>query len=39
MEAEYEAPENPDLTIYGDQESPETAAVRVIAKLIEREYL
>jgi adenylylsulfate kinase len=39
MEAEYEAPENPDLIVHGDQESAEAAASRVIAKLTEREYL
>jgi adenylylsulfate kinase len=38
-QAEYEAPEHPDLTIHGDRESPETAARRLIAKLIERDYL
>jgi adenylylsulfate kinase len=39
VQAEYQAPENPDLTIHGDRENTEVAAGRIIAKLIEREYL
>ena len=39
MQAEYEAPEHPDITIYGDRESAEAAAAKVIAKLIDRECL
>jgi adenylylsulfate kinase len=35
----YEPPENPDIVVQGDQESPETAAARVIAKLAELCYL
>lgn len=35
----YEAPESPEIVIRGDQESPETAAARVIAKLEELKYL
>lgn len=39
IQSEYEAPERPDVTIHGDQESVEAAAGRVIATLIERGYL
>lgn len=39
LQAEYEAPENPDLIIYGDRESPEAAAAELIEKLIERKFL
>ncbi len=39
MQAKYEAPEDPDVTVHGDRESAEAAAARIIAKLTEREYL
>ncbi|HEY3453856.1 MAG TPA: adenylyl-sulfate kinase [Bryobacteraceae bacterium] len=39
MQAEYEAPEHPDLTIHGDRENADAAAARVVAKLTERGYL
>lgn len=39
MQAEYEAPEHPDITIHGDRESADAAAAKVIAKLIDRECL
>lgn len=39
IQTEYEAPEHPDLIVHADHESPEAAARRLIAKLIEREYL
>lgn len=39
IQSEYEPPEHADLTIHGDRESPEAAAARLIAKLIEKEYL
>jgi adenylylsulfate kinase len=39
MQAEYEAPQHPDVTVHGDRESAESAAAKIIAKLIEREYL
>lgn len=39
LQAEYEAPENPDLIVHGDRESPRAAAAKVIEKLIERNYL
>jgi adenylylsulfate kinase len=39
LQAQYEAPENPDLIVHGDRERPEAAATRLIAKLIERRYL
>ena len=39
IQTEYEAPENADLIVHGDSESPESGAERLIAKLIEREYL
>lgn len=39
VQAEYEAPEHPDITVEGDRETPEAAAARVIAKLVERGWL
>jgi adenylylsulfate kinase len=39
VQAQYEAPGDPDLTIHGDRESPDAAAGKIIAQLIEREYL
>jgi adenylylsulfate kinase len=39
VQAQYEAPRDPDLTIHGDRESPDAAAGKIIAQLIEREYL
>lgn len=39
IQAAYEAPEHADLTIHGDCESPEAAAQRVVAQLIEKGYL
>jgi len=39
LQAEYEPPENPDVIVEGDHEAPESAARRVITKLIERGYL
>ena len=38
MQAEYEAPEHPDVIIRGDRENADAAAP-VVAKLTEREYL
>jgi adenylylsulfate kinase len=35
----YEPPEHPDVVVKGDQEVPEVAVQRVVAKLIERGYL
>ena len=39
MQAEYEAPEHPDVIIHGDRENADDAAARVVAKLSERGYL
>jgi adenylylsulfate kinase len=39
LQANYEPPETPDVLVYGNQETPDSAAERVIAKLIERRYL
>ena len=35
LKAPYEPPFDPDLVIHGDQEPPESAARRIVAKLIE----
>ena len=35
LKAPYEPPLHPDLVIHGDEEKPESAARRIIAKLIE----
>ncbi len=39
LQAPYEAPERPDLVIAEDREDPESAASRIIVKLVEHEYL
>lgn len=39
LQSAYEPPERPDIVVRGDQEAPESAARRVIAKLVERGYL
>jgi adenylylsulfate kinase len=39
LEAKYEPPRAPEVIVRGDQESPEVAAHRVIAKLIEKGYV
>lgn len=39
LQIEYEAPDNPDLVVHGDQERPEQAGERVIEKLVERGYV
>jgi adenylylsulfate kinase len=35
----YEPPDTPDVVIHGDQDIPEEAARRIIAKLLEKAYL
>lgn len=39
MHAAYEPPETPDVIVHGDREVPEQAAQRVIATLLEKDYL
>ena len=39
LQAAYEPPENPEVTVHGDRETPEAAVERIIAKLVERGYL
>jgi adenylylsulfate kinase len=39
LQAAYEPPESPDVVVGGNHESPEAAAERVIAKLVEKGYL
>jgi len=39
LQAPYEPPEEPDIVVRADQEPPEGAAARVIAKLVDRGYL
>lgn len=39
VQAVYEPPLRPEVVVKGDQETPEAAAERVVAKLIERGYL
>lgn len=39
IQAMYEAPDTPEVVVHGDQETPEAAAGRVIAKLSEKGYL
>jgi adenylylsulfate kinase len=39
LQAAYELPEQPDLVVMGNRETPESAARRVIEKLIQKHYL
>jgi adenylylsulfate kinase len=39
LQTSYEAPEKPEVVLQGDREAPEDAARRVIAKLVEMEYV
>lgn len=39
LQVAYEPPEQPDLVVHGDREAPQAAAARVLAKLIEKQYL
>ena len=39
LQAEYEPPQEPDLVVRGDEEAPEVAAQRIVAKLVEKEYV
>lgn len=36
IQADYEAPEYPDITVHGDWEGPEAGAARIVAKLSEK---
>ena len=39
LQAVYEPPEEPDLVVRGDEEAPEVAAQRIVAKLVEKKYV
>lgn len=39
LQAVYEPPEDPDLVVQGDREAPESAAERVVAKLVDKGYV
>lgn len=39
LQAVYEPPQEPDLVVRGDEEAPEVAAQRIVAKLVEKEYV
>jgi len=39
LQETYEAPENPDIIVRGDLEAPETAAQRIVSKLVERGFI
>lgn len=39
LQADYEAPENPEIAIDGDIETPESAASRILMTLVERGYI
>jgi len=39
LQAVYEPPQEPDLVVHGDEETPEVAAQRIVAKLVEKEYV
>ena|SRR5689334_22593559 len=38
LQAVYEPPLDPDVVVHGDREAPEAAALRVIARLIEKGF-
>jgi adenylylsulfate kinase-like enzyme len=38
LQAAYEPPQTPEVIVRGDQDSPEAAAQRVVAQLIEKRY-
>ena len=39
LQAVYEPPQEPDLVVHGDEEAPEVAAQRIVAKLVEKQYV
>ncbi len=39
LQAAYEPPEQPDVIVAGNREKPESAAQRIIEKLMEKQYL
>ena len=39
VQVDYEAPEDPDIIVRGAEEIPEDAARRVVAKLVERQFM
>jgi adenylylsulfate kinase len=39
LQAEYEAPENPEVVVHGDRESPDVAAARIITALEDRGWV
>ncbi len=39
LQSAYEAPQNPEVVLQGDQEAPEDAARRIISKLTELSYV
>jgi adenylylsulfate kinase len=39
LQAAYEPPQAPEILVHSGQETPEAAAARVIAKLVEKSYL
>lgn len=39
LQAAYEPPNHPEVIVRGDRDAPETAARRVVAKLVEKGYL
>lgn len=39
LQATYEPPKKPELVVLGDRQAPEGNAKRIIAKLVERDYL
>ena len=39
LQAEYEPPQEPDLVVRGDEEAPEVAAQRIVAKLVEKKFV
>jgi len=39
LQVEYEPPENPDVVVQGDRETSDTAAQRVVARLLEKGFI
>ena len=39
LQVPYEAPENPDVIIRGDVETPDTAVRKIVSKLLEKKFI
>jgi adenylylsulfate kinase len=39
LQTDYERPVNPDVVVRGDSETPEAAAARILARLVEKDFV